>query len=344
MFEFQDYLRAPSSVQLLLDFGDSLPVQRARLLTGTGLTLTRLDDVNSVVTPQEEMGVIANLLRHIPEPAGAGLAVGLRYQLTTYGILGYGLMSSATLQDAMLMASRFLPLTYTFVKIGFYREKGQAVVCFGRPEGLSPAVQRFVVERAMAATSRVIADMTGTTLALDAFDMEYPAPVNPSLPLPDQVSGARIRYGARMNAFRFPFAQMEHALPRANPVTAAMCERLCTELISQRRTTLTTTMIVRDFLNAASPGSLLTLCDIAEKLHVSERTLKRRLQTEGTSFSSLQATILRQRAEQLLAGDMSLTRIAEALGFADLSTFSQAYKRWTGIAPSVGRSAIHGKK
>lgn len=340
MLQFQDYLRASSSVQLLLEFGDSLHLQRSRLLAGTGLTLTRLADVNGVVTPKEEMGVITNLLGQMPEPAGAGLVVGLRHQLTAYGILGYGLMSSATVRDAMILASRFLPLTYTFVKIGFFREGKQSLVVFGVPEGLPPAVQRFVVERAMAATSRVIADMTEETLVLDSFDLEYPAPLKPAADLPDRVLGAAIRYGAQFNALRFPFAQLERALPGANPSTAAMCERLCQELISQRRTTLTTAMIVRDFLKAAPAGSLLVLGDLAGKLNISERTLKRKLQAESTSFSDLQAETLRERAQQLLAGEMSLTQIAEVLGFADLSTFSQAYKRWTGVAPSVSRETL----
>ncbi|WP_227554130.1 helix-turn-helix transcriptional regulator [Acinetobacter haemolyticus] len=70
------------------------------------------------------------------------------------------------------------------------------------------------------------------------------------------------------------------------------------------------------------------------KLNMSERTLKRRLQDENISFRVLQNETLHRRANVLLAKDLNLSQIAEILGFSDLSTFSQAYKRWTGFPPS----------
>ncbi|WP_152635202.1 helix-turn-helix transcriptional regulator, partial [Acinetobacter nosocomialis] len=106
------------------------------------------------------------------------------------------------------------------------------------------------------------------------------------------------------------------------------------ELISQRHTTLTTTMIVRDFLMNAPSGTLLNIKEISNKLNMSERTLKRRLQDENISFRALQNETLHRRADSLLAQNLNLGQVAEILGFSDLSTFSQAYKRWTGVAPS----------
>lgn len=60
-------------------------------------------------------------------------------------------------------------------------------------------------------------------------------------------------------------------------------------------------------------------------LNTSERTLKRRLQEEGACFRDISNTVRKARAQ--------------ALGFSDMSSFSQAYKRWTGIAPRVSRQA-----
>lgn len=80
---------------------------------------------------------------------------------------------------------------------------------------------------------------------------------------------------------------------------------------------------------------------MAHLLNMSERTLKRWLQREGTSFSAMQTASRQAKADKLLAdGRLTLTEIADALGFSDLSTFSQAYKRWTGHAPSAARKGI----
>ena len=74
---------------------------------------------------------------------------------------------------------------------------------------------------------------------------------------------------------------------------------------------------------------------VARLLQLSERTLKRRLQDDGTSFRALLADARQQQARTLLAdGALSLTDIAEQMGFSDLSSFSQAFKRWFGVAPS----------
>ena len=82
----------------------------------------------------------------------------------------------------------------------------------------------------------------------------------------------------------------------------------------------------------------LTRIPYAQWLGLSERTLKRRLQDEGTTFSALLAQARSGQARALVAdGDLPLTQIAERMGFSDLSSFSQAFKRWFGVAPSVLR-------
>ena len=335
MFEFQDYLRAPSSVQLLIELAKQHNVQGSLLLVGTGLSLSRLNDANCVVSAEQEIAVITNLIQHLAmDTTALGLVIGFQHKLTTYGILGYALMSSATGLDAFKLAKRYLPLTYTFVKISFRLEKQHAIISFTEPASLSAELQQFVVARAMAATSRVISDIYESSFQFDAFHLKNHQPQQSLAEFPQHFLAAPILFEQKSNELIFNAAQLNQPLSHANANTAAMCERLCTELITQRHTTLTTTMIVRDFLSNAPSGKLLTLPDIASKFHISERTLKRRLQEENSSFRLIQNETLQQRANEFLCKDLSLAQVAEDLGFSDLSTFSQAYKRWTGITPS----------
>lgn len=345
MLEFQDYLRAPSSVQLLLELGEQLKIQKTHLLVGTGLTFTRLNNTNSVITPDEEISVINNLINIFSShTAGLGLITGFNHQLTTYGILGYALMSSATGLEAMNLVKRYLALTYTFVKINFKQENNECIISFTEPVDLKNELQRFALERAMAATLRVISDIYEGSFQLDAFYLKYPEPEHSLVNIPKEYLGAPIQFNQKENILKFHSSQLLYALPHANPNTAAMCERLCMELITQRHTTLTTTMVIRDFLMNAPSGALLNIKDISNKLNMSERTLKRRLQDEKISFRVLQNETLHRRANVLLAKDLNLSQIAEVLGFSDLSTFSQAYKRWTGFPPSHYKMKITSNK
>lgn len=80
---------------------------------------------------------------------------------------------------------------------------------------------------------------------------------------------------------------------------------------------------------------------VASALHMSTRTLQRRLDDEGTQFSEvLDAT--REEIARAAISDaaMSLAEIAHRLGFADLATFSRAFKRWTGKPPGASRRVV----
>lgn len=83
-----------------------------------------------------------------------------------------------------------------------------------------------------------------------------------------------------------------------------------------------------------------TLEDIASRLHVSSRTLMRRLRAAGTTFQLEVDGIRHSRALELLgATDLSVSRIADTLGFADAASFTRAFKRWTGRAPGEFRKS-----
>ncbi len=98
--------------------------------------------------------------------------------------------------------------------------------------------------------------------------------------------------------------------------------------------------MVRQYLTATRGSTPFSLEDMARLMNTSPRTLKRRLQEEGTTFRTLLAQARGAMAETLL-GDarLSLAEVAERLGFSDLSSFSQAFKRWYGVPPGAYRSA-----
>jgi AraC-like DNA-binding protein len=74
--------------------------------------------------------------------------------------------------------------------------------------------------------------------------------------------------------------------------------------------------------------------ELARALHLSERTLRRRLALEGTSYQALLDEVRRALALTLvLRSDLSFAQMAEQLGFADASTYYRAFKRWTGTTP-----------
>ncbi len=81
---------------------------------------------------------------------------------------------------------------------------------------------------------------------------------------------------------------------------------------------------------------------VATLLGMSVATLRRRLSAEGTSYRALKTRVLSARASDLLATDTAMSAIASELGFADVRSFSRAFKSWTGETPHVARRRLQG--
>jgi AraC-like DNA-binding protein len=81
--------------------------------------------------------------------------------------------------------------------------------------------------------------------------------------------------------------------------------------------------------------------ELATALITTPSTLRRRLADEGVSYQSIKDEIRRERAiAHLTRGGQSIVEIAEELGFSDPSTFYRAFKKWTGITPSLFRDPV----
>lgn len=334
---FWDFKRSSASVRLLVEFGQERGLDVAKLLARSGLKETDLADLSIEVDASQELCVVGNLIRACRQP-GLGLEVGMRYNFASYGLWGLGLISSATAGEAMALALRFVPLTFAFCRISGALDGEVYTVGFEAPE-VEPAVQRFLVERDVAAATRLMKEVLGPEFVLSRFTLQHTVERGVGR-LEHLVRGVGVRpeFGARSNSLSFDGRLLALRLPQANPVTVAMCERACEELLERRRARLGTGEFLRQYLAAAPLNMAPYLHQAARALGLSDRTFKRRLQDEGLTFRGLSAEVRGRQANQLLEDEtLSLTEIAERMGFSDLSSFSQAYKRWFGVAPSVGR-------
>jgi AraC-like DNA-binding protein len=122
-------------------------------------------------------------------------------------------------------------------------------------------------------------------------------------------------------------------MPYGNPFLEESYERQCHELVAALAVRSSEVEQVVDLL-VRCKGRWPSIKETAEKLGVSTRTLRRRLEEKGTSYSVLVEGVRRKRAEELLARTrLSVEQIADALGYAETASFTHAFKRWTGSSP-----------
>jgi AraC-like DNA-binding protein len=335
---YWDYKRSPASARLLLDFGLERGLTAPQVLAGTQLSLRQLGDANAEISAAQELRIIANLIRLTHNEPWLGMEVGWRYSFSVYGFWGYGLISSATVGDAVSLAMRYVPLTFAFADITLQADKQLVTMHFVGPE-LARASQEFVVERDMIATCVLLRELVGPDFEVTTFKLTHRTRrTTPTFNRVKTFLGQTPKLGAEANVIQFDSAYLSRVLPQANPITAAMCEQMCEQLLQRRSAHVATATSVSHYLSVLPANQVPSLTEIARLKNTSARTLKRKLQSEGTSYRHLVAESRKEVAGEML-GDatLTITQVAERLGFSDLSTFSQAFKRWYGVSPRAFR-------
>lgn len=336
---FWDFLRSSASLRLLVEFGEQHGVPAALLLAGCKVSAQQLADPTIEISAAQELCAVRNLIRHVGFSPGLGLQLGARYHFSTYGIWGYGLISSETVQEALRHALRFIPLSYAFTRITTYEEGEECILAFGEPE-LAADVKDFLVERDVAAAAVLLREVVGPDFVAER--VMFKASATPSRKEAGEgLFGVRPQYGAPANLLAFDRSFLKRPLPQSDPTTLAMCRQMCSEMMERRRARLGTAALTEQYLSIAPSGQLPSLSQLARIMHTSERSMKRHLQNEGTSFREILTEARKNMADELL-GDrtLSLSQVAEKLGFSDISSFSQAFKRWHGTAPGKYRTQL----
>lgn len=154
-----------------------------------------------------------------------------------------------------------------------------------------------------------------------------------------QFFDAPVRFSSDQTAVAFASHWLDHRLSTNDPLLHHHLEQEALALRAARDQELAGRL--RRLLHQCLVSGECSAARLARLLGMHERTLNRRLETEGTSFRRELDRVRFTVARQLLTGtNASLVEIAVALGYADGSSFSHAFKRWSGATPARWRKAV----
>lgn len=330
-----DFPRNTGSVALMTEFGCANGLCVPDVLDGSGLSEADLHDPNRMIVGRQELAVATNLVNLLCNqigPADLGVRVGRSYHVGSFGIFGFACLTSSTLGDAVRFAARFYELSYGFCLPTVTLEGPVAALRLDLPDLTGP-VADFLVRRDMAAIAQVMAELVGNTVRFTSIEFAGPPPSSGDAAIVEAF-GVTPQYDAPANVASLPAAQLENRLPQASEMSVAICEQQCHALLERRRQRTGVARRVRDRL-ASIDGKPHTITSVARQLAMSERTLRRRLAEENTTFRDLAEEVHRVLAEELLAtGALSVEDVALRLGYAEATSFITAFKRWTGTTPA----------
>ncbi|MBA0125256.1 AraC family transcriptional regulator [Haloechinothrix sp. YIM 98757] len=324
--------RGATSVLLMTRYAEERGVDAATVLRGTGLSARRVADPGAQLEARQELAVIRNLVASFEDRHVLGLEIGRRYRASTFGVFGFACVSSPTLRDAIAFALRYFDLSFAFC-IPTVEVADEELVLSLHDERVPPDVREVLVDRDLAAIHTVIGDLLGTALPLRALALRTEAPGHAARYR--EAFGVTPGFGAPANTATFDRVYLDRPLPQANEHTMAICQAQCRELVTRKRARSGTAQEVRSRL--ARPGGLgMGIDEIARELGMSQRTLRRRLDEEGTGYRALLDEVREALAEEMLGtGALSVSDVAIRLGYAESTSFVYAFKRWKGVTPAA---------
>jgi AraC-like DNA-binding protein len=329
-----DLTNAPMSLQCV-----ALVVRRLRLrglpaakvLEGTGVAADMLNAPTCVIKRSQELAVLENALRLTGDRA-IGLEIGAEMRLTSYGILGFAMLLSPTLLDALKVAFKFSLLLGNYLRLRLRVEQGEAIL----------SVSDYIYQRnlevlntdlALASLWKMLSELLGEPCEMISVQFRASSPGDSQVYT--NTFRCPVSFGKQENALRFRKELLARSLPFAEPVSWYLAYQQCMAVENEWRLAAGDDVVAQVLrLLRGDPKRFNSLVVVAAALNMSERSFRRHLTAKGTRFQLLfDQAVLALAKDFLATTTLSVDEIAHRLGYNDASGFRQAFKRMLGQSP-----------
>ncbi|MFO0567570.1 MAG: AraC family transcriptional regulator ligand-binding domain-containing protein [Polyangiaceae bacterium] len=317
----------------LVSIAARFEVPPRELLSGLGLEEEALARPDARVVLDDFQRLVRRAERLTGEP-GLAYHAALHTRVSWHGFLGFAAMTASTIGEALELTERFAQTRADAVAISTRREADGVHVVLVEREPLGELREFFVTALflglAVIGESLAGHPLTGRVAFTHAEPSYFQRFLKTFPPL------AAVSFEQPENRIVIPESVLSipvlSADASATLLAREQCERELAALGEGAR-------IVARLRAAFAREGFVALPAAARSLGVSERSLKRRLFEQNTSFSRVQEDARRARAFVLLEDPrLGLDEIAERLGYSDAANFTRAFKRWTGQTPGSVRN------
>ncbi len=325
---------------MIRELVDSQSVALERLLAGLELPLDFLQRPGLRLTLAQEMSLYTRVAHFNHDPM-LGFRVGAQLSAANYGILGYAVLGTATVDEALALLTEFAPLISwaSHNQLTTDSVHGRACRCLTlHPSAADKAAAMLEVDSTVASLQRMFNDLAGEPMRFAAIQLARPDKDLDKHWLQDWF-GCPVSFNCERNALLLPLATAAMQLPHPQPEYAALFRELCRQskasLVEGEGMLDTLRSMVREG-KGKPPG----LEQAAAQFGISARGLRRKLAALGMTYRALvdeeQFALARQ---YLRSTQMTVEAVAGQLGYADARSFRTAFRRWAGCTPHDFRSA-----
>ena len=309
-------------------------VARAALLAQAGIAPA---DLAAERWPIDHITRLWRAAVHCTQDAGFGLKAGAGVGPASFNVVGFLLQSAPTLRGAFALVQTYQRLISDG---GRFQTIAGADACWVvyHPRQGQLAFSPHQIEAVLAAVVVFARWVTGSALRPQRVQFSQ-ARIGPQAGY-REVFQCPVEFEQAFSGVLLANALLDAPLPQANAQLAAAHHQHAAARLAalSRQDGLAQTLRVWIASQLHAPGQAPTRAQAARALGLTERTLARRMQAEGLSFSGLLDTLRRDAALQAVAQTTrTLSEIGQALGYAEPSVFNRAFRRWTGGTPGQWR-------
>ena len=337
--------RGTEGVRIMVEGAVAQGMTTTTCLAGTGIQPPDLADENAQIWAHQEFAVIRNLLADLGDQPGLGAGIGACSTIGRTGVIGFMMLAGPTVRAALERAIPYLALSPTHLR--FSLEEGDSgdggsglVYAVAADDEIPPDVRTFVVERDLAGLA-VAFRGAQIDLQLEGIETTLGPESAALLARAWGLGPEAVQPHSATNRLAFPSERLDVRLPQADENTARLFEQQCRDVLEARMARVGVAGQVRSRLRHER-GEWPSMADVAADLHLDERTLRRRLTAEGTSFRQLLDEVRHARALELLGQGAAVAEVARELGYSETATFTRSFTRWEGVSPSRLRGSWRG--
>ncbi len=319
-------LKATRKISFYLDRMENRGFGAEQVLDGTDLQLKDTQSELFNPTPSQYRTIINNIIELTGDPH-IGIAFGHEFKINDLGVMGYAALSSATLAQSRTLWNKYHVLNDSIVSVPNDIKDGKWISEITEIVPLGD-LRPFAIEEFVSQTIELASSLTNKSFKIVEMHLTYPQPED--LSLYNKHFDCPMFFNQPRNLVEYDFKALDDPISLANEEVFKLCEKQCQLLVSRMESSDLLSSKIRNAL-VKTPGKFPSLEEMAARLKMGSRTLRRRLVKENLTYQQILDDTRKDLAIQYLeCTSLTPKEIGFLLGFNSVSNFRRAFKGWTG--------------
>jgi AraC-like DNA-binding protein len=327
----------------LVEVLEELRAPVAQVLDAAGFAGAVPEDRERSMSISDYLEAVEVAVQGNPGVPDLGFRVGASTTLLEHGVLGYALLSSPTLRASLQRYVRFQYLQGPLLSVTF-EESGATAALTAIPRAgrwhMSPLAHRYIVQEWLVGWNQLCRLISREGSFFEHVRLGYPAEAEQKHY--EKHLGCTVSFDNKQTTAIFPARRLGLPLEYADESIAALCAVQCERLLEVLN--LRSGLVARIHRQlSATPGNVPGMDDMAQRMHIGARTLRRRLKAEGTTYQDVVSDFRVAMAKRYLdETTLPVNEVAALVGYADATNLYRRFRERTGITPGEYRDGDFG--